>query len=149
VVSEPTRPPDPTPTTLRPSSQPQSNAPAHPAHQVWAEHVQWAEPRWRRSETILSHANPTQYADLASQFADRLAAVTPETPPGHLQELLHEERQLIDHLQRRYDGIPELQKVLGEMLADVERVESQITTVVESPDPRERSARVGDAVDRH
>jgi uncharacterized protein with von Willebrand factor type A (vWA) domain len=76
-----------------------------------------------------------------------MAAVTPQTSAPIRQELINEERQLIEALRQRYEGVPPLMRLLDDLDADLQRVQDQVVEVGPSPDPRERSARVGDGLD--
>ena len=89
---------------------------------------------------MLAHAEPPVYGEIATRLADRMAQVTPTMGAAERQELLVEERQLVDHLKRRYEGIPELIDALEVLEADLETFEATVTEVGPSPDPRDRSA---------
>lgn len=112
-----------------------------PAVRAVLAHAEQAVPLFRRSARILQHAEPPVYGDIAGQLADRLASVGPDTPLGERQELIHEERQLIEHLRRRYEGLSELEPILDDLDRSLQELEDSITQVGPSPDPRTRSAR--------
>jgi|GEM_PF-5848414 len=141
-VPQPTQATPPAP-PARPAEPPPppSADPVDPVQEAFVDHARRAEPGWRASARILEHANPPVYGDIAHQLADRMAAVTPHMTPGERQELVVEERQFIEHLRQRYEGLPELEALLDDLDADLAEVQDQITEVGPSPDPRERSAR--------
>jgi hypothetical protein len=111
------------------------------SERAFVDHAREAGPLLRSSARILSHADPPVYAELAVQLADRLAAVSWSTAASVRQELIVEERQLIEHLGIRYEGLTELQDVLTALDESLQRMQSLDVEPVASPDPRTRSAR--------
>ena len=118
-----------------------------PDQVAFSEHARRAEVRWEDSVAVLSHAESSDFAEVAAQLARRMAVVGPTTPAPVRQELINEERQLIDVLQRRYTGVPPLMRIVNDLDADLQAVQDNIRSVGPSPDPRERSVRVGDGRD--
>ena len=86
--------------------------------------------------SILQHAESRDFADAAEGFAARMRSVGPRTPAPVLQEILHEEQQLLDVLRRRYPGVPPLMDLVQQLDEDRQAVQNQITEVGPSPDPR-------------
>ena len=120
---------------------------AGPAERAFVEHAREAEPLLRSSARVLQHAEPPVYADLALGLADRLAAVSWTTTASVRQELIVEERQLIEHLGARYKGLTELEDILAEVDESLHAVQSMDVEPVASPDPRTRSARGAELLD--
>jgi hypothetical protein len=107
-------------------------------HEALVTHSEQAAPRWRGAAEVLQHAEPPVYGELSSQMADRLeAAAESGLSASRRQELVHEERQLVEHLKRRYEGIPELQRHVSHLEDSLAEIEASITTVVASPAPRD------------
>ncbi len=103
------------------------------------EHAKRAGPRWRRTAKVLAVAIPADYEELAHDMAARVdAAAKTGLDAPHRQELINEERQLVEHLRRRYEGIPEIVDEMDALEADLAALESIPVVVGPSPDPRER-----------
>lgn len=89
---------------------------------------------------MLGHADPPVYAQISVELARRLdSAAEDGIDAPHLQELLVEERQLVEHLKRRYEGVPELQRKLSIIEDSLTELEESLPPVGPSPDPRERA----------
>lgn len=127
-------------------TRPSSQAPT-PAQVAFEAHARRAEVWWSRSASILRQAEPQHYADAAEKFAARLRSVGPLTPAPALQETIHEERQFLNLLQRRYSDIPPLLDLVEQIDDDLRAVQDQITEVGPSPDPRKGSSSQGDGID--
>jgi hypothetical protein len=112
------------------------------------DHADQAAPRLRRAARILQHADPPVYGEIAAGLADRLEAVTESTSLGERQELAVEQRQLVEHLQRRYEGLEGLEPLLQQLAVGLDELDTSITEVGPSPDPRSRSPEGTDALDQ-
>ncbi len=115
---------------------------------AFSDHAQRAAVQWSRSVAILEQGDPPLFAEIALQLARRMAAVTPATPAPTRQELINEERQLIEALRRRYEGIPTLMQILDELDTDLQHVQDQVTEVGPSPAPRQTPALPSDGLHR-
>jgi hypothetical protein len=87
---------------------------------------------------VLGHAEPPVYGDIARGLAERLESASDEKMElSRLQELIVEERQLVEHLKRRYEGIPELQQHLAGIDDSLLELEDSLQETGPSPDPRD------------
>ena len=115
-----------------------SQASPRPLEEAIVAHSERAAPQWRRASEVLIHADPPVYADIALALAGRLdSAAAAGIEPPLLQELIVEERQLVDHLKRRYEGIPELQRQLASIEDSIVELEDTLSNIGPSPDPRD------------
>lgn len=101
-----------------------------------AAHAREAGPRWRQAAGILVHSDQAHLPALADAMAARMNEAAAGLPPGRRQELVVEERQLINHLRQRYAGFAPLMTELDALDASLEALENVGATPVASPPPR-------------
>lgn len=96
-------PPPTTPTLERPEVQ-----------DAYSDHVAEVLPHWERVTAILGASTHPDLQRISRDLADRLvAAQAPTISDKTRQDLIHEERQLVNHLRQRYAGFEDLEGPLA------------------------------------
>lgn len=144
----PTAPPDPgraapAPGSGRPAAEeaPATDPPrpfAAPAEVDAAlqAHARAARPRWEKAADILQHSDQAHLGPLAAGLAARMAEAEAGLPADRRQELVVEERQLLNHLRSRYVGFQPLMAELDALDADLAALEGIGAEPVASPPPK-------------
>lgn len=99
-------------------------------------HARAARPRWAKASEILQHSDQAHLGPLAAGLAERLAEAEAGLPADRRQELVVEERQLLNHLRARYVGFAPLMTELDALDADLAVLESIGAEPVASPPPK-------------
>lgn len=100
------------------------------------DHAKAAAPRWRRAASILAHSDQAHLPVLAASFAERMDEAAEGLPPDRRQELVAEERQLLNHLRARYEGFAPLMAELDALDESLGALEALGAEPVASPPPR-------------
>ena len=132
------QPPEPAATTAAPPTA--EATPATREQQVFAEYARRAQHQWASSVPILEHGEPPVFAEVADELAHRLADVDRSTPAPERQALVNEQRQLLEAIRHRYEGIPPLMRLMDDLDAELADLQAQLVTVGPSPDPKASSA---------
>jgi len=116
--ARPTRPPavevDPEP----PPELPTLERPE--VHAAFGAHVAEVLPHWERVSAILAASTHPDLRRISDELAGRLvAAQRPGVTDRERQDLIHEERQLLNHLRARYAGFQDLEAPLEALDAAV------------------------------
>jgi hypothetical protein len=99
----PPEPPPTTPTLERPEVQ-----------DAYGDHVAEVLPHWERVTAVLAASTHPDLQRISRDLADRLvAAQAPGSSDKTRQDLIHEERQLVNHLRQRYAGFEDLEAPLA------------------------------------
>lgn len=104
-------------------------------------HARAARPRWAKAADILQHSDQAHLGPLAAGLAERLAEAEAGLPADRRQELVVEERQLLNHLRSRYVGFQPLMTELDALDADLAALEAIGAEPVASPPPRAEPSR--------
>ena len=102
VETEPEPPPE-VPALERPEVQ-----------EAYGAHVAAVLPHWERVGSVLAASTHPDLQRISVDLADRLvAAQRPHVSDRSRQDLIHEERQLLNHLRSRYAGFADLEGPLA------------------------------------
>lgn len=129
---------DPRPAAELPPSAdlPRAFAPPAEVDAALQAHARAARPRWSKAAEILQHSDQAHLGPLAAGLAARMAEAEAGLPADRRQELVVEERQLLNHLRSRYVGFQPLMAELDALDADLAALESIGAEPVASPPPK-------------
>ena len=119
-----------------PTDPPRPYAPPAEVDAALQAHARAARPRWTRAAEILQHSDQEHLGPLAAGLAARMAEAEAGLPADRRQELVVEERQLLNHLRARYVGFAPLMTDLDALDADLAALEGMGAEPVASPPPR-------------
>lgn len=87
---------------------------------AYGDHVALVLPEWERVSRVLAASTHPDLQRISTDLAERLvAAQSPKVSDKTRQDLIHEERQLVNHLRQRYAGFEDLEAPLASLDAAV------------------------------